>query len=202
MTPEYRLITLPTIEPVTLQEAKAWIKVDHNEEDTLIQLLIQTARERCEALTGLSLCLQQWAVYLSAWPMQSLDDWWDGVREGAFTNDPLRTIALHHGPVRQIDAFNLYDPLGNSILYPSAYYSLDRIQDRLVLQPEAPIPQGTRIINPIEIIYTTGYEFIPGSIKAGLLKLIAHLYEHRGDEGNRISKDILALWQPFMKVRL
>ena len=199
---EYRLITPPTTEPISLPEAKAWLKVDHGDEDDLIQLLIQTARERCEALAGLSLCLQQWAVYLQAWPMHSLEEWWDGMQEGAFTNEPLRAIALHHGPVRQIDAFNLYDASDNVTLYSPTYYALDRIRNRLALQSEAPLPQGTRLINPIEIVYTTGYEFIPGSIKAGLLKLIAHLYEHRGDTSSRIPNEILALWQPFMKVRL
>jgi len=199
---EYRLITPPITEPISLPEAKAWIKVDHGDEDDLIQLLIQTARERCEALTGLSLCLQQWAGYMSVWPMHSLEEWWDGMREGAFSNEPLRAIALQHGPVRQIDAFNLYDASDNVTLYSPTYYALDRVRNRLVLKIDAPLPQAARLINPIEIIYTTGYEFIPGSIKAGLLKLIAHLYEHRGDEGNRIPKDILALWQPFMKVRL
>ena len=202
MTLEYRLITPPTTEPVTLPEAKAWLKVDHSDEDALIQLLIQTARERCEALTDLSLCLQQWAVYIPVWPMQSLAEWWDGMREGAFTNVPLQAIALHPGPVRQIDAFNLYDASDNMTLYSETYYALDRVRNRLVLQPEAPIPHGTRLINPIEIIYTTGHEFIPGSIKAGLLKLIAHLYEHRGDTSSRIPNEILSLWQPFMKVRL
>jgi hypothetical protein len=201
MTAEYQLISPPVTEPVSLLEAKAWIKVDHSDEDALIQILIQTARERCESLTGLSLCLQQWAVYLDGWPMQSLEDWWDGFREGAFMNAPLQAIPLRHGPVRQIDAFNLYDESDTITVYSSTHYSLDRIRNRLVLQPNAPVPQGARILNPIEVIYTTGYEFNPASIKAGLLKLIAHLYEHRGDDGNRIPNSILALWQPYMKVR-
>lgn len=199
---EYRLKTPPTTEPITLQETKAWLKVDHNSEDSLIQLLITTARERFETLTGLSLMVQQWVAYLPYWPMQAEQAWWDGLRDGAFLSEPLQEISLRQGPVRQIDALTLFDVDENATVYPATHYLLDKARDRLVLKSRAPIPQGTRIINPIEITYTTGYEIIPGVIKSGLLKLITHLYEHRGDENSGLPSDVMELWRPFMKVKL
>lgn len=84
MSIEYLLKTPPANEPLTIEEAKAWLKVDHDTEDTLIQLLMVTARERCEAVTGLSLMIQQWVAYLPHWPMKTEDIWWDGLKGRGF----------------------------------------------------------------------------------------------------------------------
>lgn len=41
-------------EPVTLAQAKAWLKVTHDDEDDIITALITAARQICEGYTGLS----------------------------------------------------------------------------------------------------------------------------------------------------
>ena len=53
------VISRPTIvetgqEPVTLDEAKAWDKIDLTTDDLIIQALITAARRMCEAFTGIS----------------------------------------------------------------------------------------------------------------------------------------------------
>jgi hypothetical protein len=199
---EFQLLTPPVSEPLSRDEAKAWLKVDHSDEDTLIDLLITTTRERCESLTGLSLLSQQWVAYLAYWPVQADDDWWDGVREGAYSGQAVRELSLRHGPVRQIDAFTLFDADGNGMDYPENQFLLDKVRDRLVLKPGAPIPIGQRAVNPIEITYTAGYEIVPGAIKAGLLRMIAHLYEHRGDENVPVPRDVLGFWQPYTRIKI
>ena len=42
-------------EPVTLEEAKKHLRVEHDDEDDLIQGLITTAREYCEGFQNISL---------------------------------------------------------------------------------------------------------------------------------------------------
>lgn len=39
-------------EPVTLTQAKAWLRVTHDDEDTIINALITAARQKCEGYTG------------------------------------------------------------------------------------------------------------------------------------------------------
>lgn len=48
-------VTPATVEPVTLEEAKAHLRVDHDADDGLIGSLITAAREAVERYTGLAL---------------------------------------------------------------------------------------------------------------------------------------------------
>ncbi len=42
------VVTPPAAEPVTLEQAKAWLKIDFDAEDELIEMLISAAREKAE----------------------------------------------------------------------------------------------------------------------------------------------------------
>jgi len=44
-----------TTEPITLAEAKTWLKVDYSDEDAMITKLITSVRHQAELFTGLSL---------------------------------------------------------------------------------------------------------------------------------------------------
>ena len=52
---QIEILTDLTTEPVTLQEAKDYMRISSNAEDDLIEELITSARERMEKFTGLSL---------------------------------------------------------------------------------------------------------------------------------------------------
>lgn len=54
VTRNLRIVTAPVYEPVTLAQAKAFCRVDDDitDQDAVIRILIQAARERAEALTG------------------------------------------------------------------------------------------------------------------------------------------------------
>ena len=59
-----QLITPPAIEPVTLAEAKAHLKVDTTDDDTLITSLIAAARARAEWHTRRAFITQGWMLWL------------------------------------------------------------------------------------------------------------------------------------------
>src|SRR3954469_14002780 len=50
------------VEPVSLAQAKLWLRVDHDAEDTLIAALVSAARDYVEAQTGLALAPQTWRL--------------------------------------------------------------------------------------------------------------------------------------------
>jgi uncharacterized phiE125 gp8 family phage protein len=56
----------PAAEPITLAEAKAWLRVDGTDEDTLITALIAAARTHVENFTRRALITQQFEVSFDA----------------------------------------------------------------------------------------------------------------------------------------
>lgn len=55
-------------EPITLTEAKLYLKVDYTDEDTLITSLIKSVREHVENFTGLSLVAKTVEIFLDYIP--------------------------------------------------------------------------------------------------------------------------------------
>ena len=58
----------PATEPVTLAEAKAYLRLQHDSEDALLAGLVRAAREEVERSTGAALIDQHWRMTLDAWP--------------------------------------------------------------------------------------------------------------------------------------
>lgn len=71
----------PPAEPATLEEAKTYLRIDHSDEDALIQTLIASAREQLEARLGIAMITRpmQMArsgggnITLPRWPVSSVD---------------------------------------------------------------------------------------------------------------------------------
>jgi uncharacterized phiE125 gp8 family phage protein len=88
-------ITGPASEPVTLAVAKAHLRIDHDDENALIEDWIKSARELAEAHTGRRFVTQQVRVTL-----------------GAFPCDPDDIIRLPVGPVASVDSLTYTDEAG------------------------------------------------------------------------------------------
>jgi len=58
----------PALEPVTVSEAKAHLRLEGSAEDILIGSLIVTSRLHVEAALGLALITQGWRLTLDRWP--------------------------------------------------------------------------------------------------------------------------------------
>lgn len=56
---QFIVLTPPTVEPVTLTDAKAYMRVDFSDDDTLITNLISRARSLCETITARAWAPQQ-----------------------------------------------------------------------------------------------------------------------------------------------
>ena len=73
------LVTAPASEPVSLTEAKAHLRLDSADDDSLITALIRSARETAEAHMRRALVSQTWRLSLDRFPAAP-QPWWDGVR--------------------------------------------------------------------------------------------------------------------------
>jgi uncharacterized phiE125 gp8 family phage protein len=63
-----RLLTPPAADPVSIQAAKAHLRITHSEEDALIHTLIGAATQQIEQRTDRALIAQEWMYLLDRFP--------------------------------------------------------------------------------------------------------------------------------------
>ena len=100
------LLTGPALEPVSLEEAKNWLRLDANTEDTLVDALITSARLRVEAAAGIQLITQEWRIVMDVWP------------DTACLELPTR-------PVSSVEAIRVFDAQGTPSTIPAEDYLVD-----------------------------------------------------------------------------
>ncbi|MGL4488778.1 MAG: head-tail connector protein [Rhizobiaceae bacterium] len=158
-------LTAPAVEPVTLAEARAHLRVTSSSEDALISNLIASAREEVEAATGVALITQDWRLYLDAWP-------------------ECAVVRLPKHPVQSVSAVTVYDAAGApTSIVPSAV-NLDRAsRPARFARPESAALPG-KAMNGTQIDFRAGFGAtgvdVPDGLKRAILLLVAFWFEHRG----------------------
>ena len=176
-----KLVTAPSIEPVTLAEAKEHLKIDHGDEDTYITNLITAARRYCEKYTRLALIEQTWAWTLDRWPAGK--DTCDQNLAPALRGGDKRFIDFPITPLLSITSITTYDDLDNATIWAASNYYTSSAQGRIYRRTGTSWPAVGRVGDGIEIVFKAGFgslaSDVPAPLRQGLLQLIAHLYEHR-----------------------
>lgn len=187
------LLSGPSSEPVSLDEAKVYLRIDHSDEDALIASLITTSRLQVEAGLGLALIEQQWMVQADCWPLSGVVDL------------PLR-------PLQSVDEIRVLDGDGVPTILDSLTYAVDTNGDRPRVASRTgywPLP-GARLAG-IEIDITAGFGTdaadVPEDLRQALLALLAHWYEHRGlvelgSQSPPIPSAVSQLLSPYKAVRI
>lgn len=208
-----KLLVAPVLLPVTVQEAKDYLRVDGSLEDSRIELMIKAATQRLEEFCDQKFLTQDWVQYLDCWPSRARDDmWWDGVREMPVSElySGSDSIDLLIGPVQTVLEFNTYADDGVAELFPSTSYIVDNVGTfgRVALPLGGVWPTTIlRKLNGIEIKVRCGIattrETLPAGLRQAVLELVAHMYEHRGDEKQTAIPSMVALLcQPFQRTRI
>lgn len=160
------LLAGPATEPVSLAEAKAYLRVDTADEDDLVQTLIAAGRVHLEALTRRAMIEQTWRL--------SLDDWPSG-----------NEVRLPLGPLAALVAVRVYDPDDAATTLTLSQFLVDvgSTPGRIVLPPGVEGEPLKRDALAIEIDYTAGYGAaatdVPDALRQAMLALVAHWFEHR-----------------------
>ena len=185
------MTTPPALEPVTLEDARAHLRVTVTDEDTLLTRLIAAARRQVEQVTQRALITQTWRLYLDVWP-------------------PGRIVRLPIAPVQQVDAVTVYNVDGIPVSIDPSGFALDSIGSPPRLKVALGATPPGRTLNGIEIDFTAGYGSLAGDVPRPLvqaiLMLVAQWFEYRVMDGDTTAaptpSGFQALVAPYRSLRL
>lgn len=188
------LLAGPAEEPVSLARAKAWLRVEDDAEDGLIESLVMAARIHLERVTGRALMTQSWRVVLDGWPGEGV-------------------VTLPVSPLIALSGIRAYDAAGDATELALGQFSVDAHRT-----PAAVFVPGTVAGMPvlrerrgIEIDYVAGFgtepEDVPNDLVQAVKTLVGYWYENRdgvilGAESHFVPAGFERLVSPYKRVRL
>lgn len=161
----------PATEPLTLAEAKLFLRVDGSEEDAQITALIAAARDGAEHYLRRALITQSWSL------------WLEGRAAGHVT--------LPMGPVQSVAAVILHPESGSPVTVSAALYRLDGAKRRIIFDQSLEEAE-------VELQYVAGYgdaDDVPQAIRQGMLLHVLAMHERR--EGGHMPRHALELYAPY-----
>jgi hypothetical protein len=187
------LLTPPAVEPVGLNEAKAYLGVLDSAEDNLISNLITAARQAVEQYCGRVLISQSWRLTLDTWPQEAIVN--GGLRDdGALLAANHRlgggvvAIQLPKPPLQAVLAIRVYSAAGLAATIPASNYVVDgaATPGRVVMTSGASLPVIGQTARGLEIDFTAGYgataNDVPAVLRQAVLQAVKALYGRDGDQ--------------------
>ena len=214
---DYRLdlVTAPVIEPVTITEAKDYMRISDDDDNALISNLIVAARTAAESYTRRAFITQTWKLLMDNWPATRSNQWWDGVRQLPISEvKGQRFITMPLAPLQSVTTIITYSDDDTASTFASSNYQVSAYsgdfanQGRVTLRTSGSgWPDFTRNADGIEITFVAGYgsasSDVPYQIKQAILSEVAKLYEDRGScEGGACCDIAKRLLDPFRVIRL
>jgi uncharacterized phiE125 gp8 family phage protein len=187
------LVTAPTVEPITIAEARRQCRVTMTNEDALLNSLIVAARQRAEAITGRQLTDAVWRADCDQPP------------------DDL-CLELPKPPLQTVDAITYLDAAGAEQTWAASNYQVDApagpfaMPGRVGPVPSATWPlAGSGYFNSFRVQFTAGYGTnatdVPQAIRLAMLLMIGGWYVNREDMSDASMSPIptgaIALLTPY-----
>ncbi len=185
------LITPPANLPLTLSQVKAFLKVEHSDDDTLIGDLIAQAVTHIEHIANRKCITQTWRIYFDELPL-------------------CNTLTLDLAPISTIVEIRYFDADGNAIIITPNEYEPDLHSNPARIHFYQPLSPGQHL-NGLEIDVQVGFGSsgvdVPGDILRAIMVTVAHWYEFRGavhpaDQPISNPAGVDALLAPYRKVNL
>lgn len=180
------IVTAAASEPITLIEAKNFLRVDHSDDDDLITALITASRQMCEEYTRRILVTTTIDEYFDRFPMNR----WENLSN---------LIYLSRGPVASITSVKYVDEIGSEETIASNQYVVDTISEPARVQSTAGWFAAAGVVNQVIVRYVVGTDVssIPKPLIQGMMLVISDLYDQRNDRAKRLPTASEYLWNPY-----
>lgn len=196
-TQRFRLakLTGPTVEPVSTNEAREYLKVDDSTDDRMLHAQIRAVREEAEVFTRRSFLEQTWEMAI------------DGEISRAVLEVP-------RPPLISVTSIKYYSKDNTENTYGSSNYTVETsgTPGRVFLNDGAEWPSDLRAFRSIVVTYKAGFgtspTAIPPLIIEAILRQLSHLYEDKNAEdfnaGNwrLLTEESKELLRPYQVARL
>ncbi len=158
----------PTAEPVSLDETKLYLRVDHSEDDALILSMISAARQYCEAVTKRSFTTQTMQMFSDQFP----------------DTDTINVPRPFYSTTDVTVNYYTSGSTAPTTFASSNYWVDDSVEPgRIVLRDASEWPTSDlRSAKGVEVTFRSGYggqPDVPDGIKMAMKSLIGHWYTNR-----------------------
>lgn len=166
MDGDLTLITGPALEPIDRDTTlKSHLRIDHDDENDLLDALIIAAREYYEAATRRALITQTWQLTLDAWPGGN-------------------SLRLPKPPLQSISHIKYLDEGGLETTWASSNYVVDTAGGRVALAKNISWPTVSLYpVGAVRITFAAGHgaaaSNVPQRSIQAIKLLIGHWYENR-----------------------
>ena len=158
----------PSVEPLSLGEAKIHLRIDSNDENTYISALITAARQHVEAITGRALITRTYRLDMPLWDSE---------------------VILPRPPLVSVTNIKYYDTANAQQTWAASNYDVIVPAGSIKLSDAGTIPSVFNRPDAWQATYVAGYlstsspqdpqAAVPWAIKAAMNLMIADLYENR-----------------------
>lgn len=160
--PALKTYAAPTVEPLTVDQVMEHLRLD--EYETMLPLLIASARASAEAATSLALMTQTLDLYLDAFPAAE--------------------IVLPRSPLQSVTSITYTDTDGATQTLAASEYQVDTASapPRIVPAYGKSWPSTRQQLNAVKVRFVCGHTdaaSVPADVKAWMLLSIGTAYEHR-----------------------
>lgn len=205
-------VTAPAVEPLTLTEAKDFLRVSGSDDDTLITSLIVAARLAVEQYTNRKLITQTWDLWMDDFPgtSRARSNETSGVYQASISTitGPKNSLELMISPLQSVTYLKTYDEDDADTTMTSTLYQVDTKgrRPRLSLKDGSVWPSTIlRPTNGIQIRCVAGYgnasTDVPQPLIEGVRHTLVHYYDCRG-AASGVPKMVMAMLNPYRVVNI
>ena len=161
----YTIQTPPTGEVITLEQAKAFCKIDTDADDLVVGVMISAAVESCQRITNRTLLP---TVFLGEFE----NHYYDREQQYPF-------VDIRRSPVTSVTSVKVHN--GTDFAEEEHYFRNKEGFPRVSFIDGHNFYYFDRVPYPIQLEFTAGYEEVPAPLLNAIKAHVLFLYENRGD---------------------